>query len=156
MSFNTKDAAAGALFMLLGLVFGLNAYFTLELGTNIRMGPGYFPLLLSVVLFILGAAILFQSAKVPDEAWGDVSWRGVFLILLGPIVFGATIQGLGLVPSLALIAFITSFASHRVSPLLAIVLTVGLVIFCVAVFSWGLGSPVRLFGPWMQPLGLGN
>lgn len=155
MTFNTKDAAAGALFMLLGLIFGLNAYLTLDLGTNIRMGPGYFPLLLSGVLFVLGAAILLQSVNMPDEPWGNVSWRGVFLILLGPIVFGATIQGLGLVPSLALISFITAFASRRVSLSLAIVLTVGLVFFCVAVFSWGLGSPVRLFGPWMQSLGVG-
>jgi hypothetical protein len=38
---------------------------------------------------------------------------------------------------------------------LAIVLTAGLTLFCVAVFHWGLGMPVPLFGPWVRSLGLG-
>lgn len=156
MTFNSKDAAAGALFILLGIGFGLNTYLTLDLGTNIKMGPGYFPLVLSGALVLLGAAILFHAIQVPDEAWGAVPWRGMFFILLGPVVFGATIQGLGLVPALAIIAFIASFASYRVSPLMAIALTIGLTAFCVAIFSYGLGSPIRLFGPWMQAVGLGN
>jgi hypothetical protein len=155
MTINTKDAAAGLLFIALGVVFGLNAYFTLDLGTNLRMGPGYFPLLLSVVLIVLGIAIFVRSLAVEDEEWGAIAWRGMFFILLGPIVFGLTLQGLGLVPALAIISFIASFASQRMSPLLAIALTVGLPLFCVAVFSWGLNSPIRLFGPWMQVFGLG-
>jgi hypothetical protein len=155
MTINTKDAVAGLLFIAIGLVFGLNAFFTLDLGTNIRMGPGYFPLLLSGVLIVLGAAILLRSIANEDEDWGPVAWRGMFFILLGPIIFGLTLQGLGLVPALAIISFIASFASQRMSPLLAIALTIGLPLFCVAVFSWGLGSPIRLFGPWMQVFGLG-
>lgn len=155
MTINTKDAAAGLLFIALGLVFGLNAYFTLDLGTNLRMGPGYFPLLLSVVLIILGIVIFVRSIAQEDQEWGSASWRGMFFILLGPVVFGLTLQGLGLVPSIAIITFIASFASQRMSPLLAIALTVGLTIFCVGVFSYGLGSPIRLFGPWMQAFGLG-
>jgi hypothetical protein len=156
MTINRKDAAAGALFIALGLIFGLNAYLNLDLGTNVRMGPGYFPLLLSGVLVVLGAAILFHAFAVEDEAWGAIAWRGMFFILLGPVAFGLTLAGLGLVPSLAIIAFVTSFASHRMTPLLAVALSIGLTIFCVAVFSWGLGSPIRLWGPWMQAVGLGQ
>jgi Tripartite tricarboxylate transporter TctB family len=156
MTINRKDATAGALFIALGIGFGLNAWLTLDLGTNLRMGPGYFPLLLSGALLILGVAILFHAFAAEDEPWGHIPWRGMFFILLGPVVFGLTLGGLGLVPSLAIITFIASFASMRVGPLLALALTVGLTIFCVAVFSWGLGSPIRLFGPWMQVVGLGN
>lgn len=156
MTFNRKDATAGALFIVLGLIFGLNAYLNLDLGTNIRMGPGYFPLLLSGLLAILGIAVLFRSFSMPDEAWGAIPWRGLFFILMGPIAFGMTLDGLGLVPALAIIAFITSFASIRVGPLLAVALSIGLTIFCVAVFSWGLGTPIQLFGPWMKVVGLGN
>ena len=156
MTINRKDATAGALFIVLGLGFGLNAWLTLDLGTNLRMGPGYFPLLLSGALLLLGVAVLFHAFSIEDEPWGHIPWRGMFFILLGPIAFGLTLGGLGLVPALAIIAFITSFASIRVGPLLAIAMTVGLTIFCVAVFSWGLGTPIRLFGPWMQVVGLGN
>lgn len=156
MTINTKDASAGALFIVLGLGFGLNAYLSLDLGTAIRMGPGYFPLLLSGLLVVLGAAILFRAFGAPDEAWGAFAWRGMLFITLGPILFGALIHGLGLVPALAIIAFITSFASRRMSLPLAIALSTGLVVFCVAVFSYGLGSPIRLFGSWMRVVGLGN
>jgi hypothetical protein len=156
MTINRKDATAGALFIVLGLGFGLNAWLTLDLGTNLRMGPGYFPMVLSGALIILGLVVLFHAFAADDEPWGHIPWRGLFFILLGPVVFGLTLGGLGLVPSLLLLTFITSFASIRVGPLLAIALTIGLTIFCVAVFSWGLGSPIRLFGPWMQVVGLGN
>jgi hypothetical protein len=156
MTYNTKDAVAGVLFILLGLGFGLNAYFNLALGTSIRMGPGYFPLILSVLLVILGAATLFQAVNRSDESWGSVPWRGLIFILSGPIAFGVAIQELGLVPSLVIIAFITSFASQRMTVPMAIALTAGLTLFCVAIFHWGLGMPVPLFGPWMSVVGLGN
>lgn len=156
MTINTKDASAGTLFILLGLGFGLNAYLSLDLGTAVRMGPGYFPLLLSGLLVVLGVAILLRAFGAPDEAWGAFAWRGMFFITLGPVLFGALIYGLGLVPALAIIAFVTSFASRRMSLPLAIALSAGLVVFCVAVFSYGLGSPIRLFGSWMRVVGLGN
>jgi Tripartite tricarboxylate transporter TctB family len=155
MTINSKDAVAGVVFILIGLGFGLNAWLNLPLGTSLRMGPGYFPLVLSGILVLLGVVTLFHAMQIPDEPWGSVAWRGMLFILIGPIAFGATIQGLGLVPALAMIAFITSFASHRVSVPLAIVLTAGLTLFCVAVFHWGLGMPVPLFGPWVRSLGLG-
>jgi hypothetical protein len=155
MTLNTKDAVAGLLFIVLGLGFGLNAYLTLDLGTNVRMGPGYFPLMLSGALLVLGIAIFVRSFAGNGADWGQVAWRGMFFILLGPVIFGLTLQGLGLVPALAIIAFIASFASHRMTVPLALALMVGLTIFCVAVFSWGLQSPIRLFGPWVQGLGLG-
>jgi hypothetical protein len=155
MTINRKDATAGALFIVLGIGFGLYTWSTLDIGTNLRMGPGYFPLVLAGALFLLGVTILFHAFSIEDEGWGHLPWRGMFFILLGPLAFGLTLDGLGLVPALALITFITSFASMRVGPVLAIALTVGLTIFCVAVFSWGL-VPIRLFGPWMNVVGLGN
>ena len=154
MTINSKDAIAGLLFILLGLGFGLNAYLNLELGTSVRMGPGYFPLLLSGILVLLGAATLIRAVQVADEAWGAVAWRGLFFILLGPIAFGATVQGLGLVPALVLTCFLSSFASERVNLLLALVLTAGLTLFCIGVFHWGLGMPIALFGPWARAIGL--
>jgi hypothetical protein len=156
MTINKKDAIAGVLFILLGLGFGLNALLNLELGTSLRMGPGYFPLLLSGLLVLLGAATLINATQVPDEAWGAIAWRGMLFILAGPIAFGATIEGLGLVPALAIIAFLTAFASQRMTVLMALFITAGLTLFCVAVFHWGLGMPIQLFGPWMRVVGLGG
>ena len=113
------------------------------------MGPGYFPLILAGLLVALGLAIVgygFGHAATGSMA---VPWRGLVLILSAPVVFGLTVRGLGLVPALALVVVIASFASQRMALWLALALTVGLTAFCVLVFSFGLGLPLRLFGPWL-------
>lgn len=147
---NRQDLAAGLFFIAIGLFFGLSAWFGLQIGTAFKMGPGYFPIMLSIAMVILGALIAFQSLGKATPNIGTVPWRGALLILLCPIAFGATLHGLGLVPALALAVFTASFASQRMSLLLAVALTVGLVAFCVLVFHYGLGSPIRLFGPWLE------
>ena len=55
-----KDFYSGLMFMLVGGAFAWGAT-SYSVGTGARMGPGYFPLLLGVVLAALGAAILFYS-----------------------------------------------------------------------------------------------
>ena len=148
---NRQDLLAGLLFIAIGLFFGLHAYFGLSIGTGLRMGPGYFPIILSAAMVFLGAVIAAQSIGKATPTFGAVPWRGGTLILICPLIFGALVQGLGLVPALAITVFIASFASVRMTLPLAVVLTIGLVGFCVLVFHYGLGSPIRLFGPWISP-----
>ena len=148
MTFNVKDIGAGLIFIAIGLLFGLGAM-NLELGTPLRMGPGYFPLILAGLLVALGLAIVAYGFGHAATGGSAVPWRGLVLILSAPVVFGLTVRGLGLVPALALVVLISSFASRRMSLWLALALTVGLTVFCVLVFSFGLGLPLRLFGPWL-------
>jgi uncharacterized membrane protein len=148
MSFNVKDIGAGLIFIAIGLLFGLGAT-NLELGTPLRMGPGYFPLILAGLLVALGLAIVVYGLGHSATGPLTVPWRGLVLILPAPVVFGLTVRGLGLAPALALVALISAFASRRMSVSLAVALTVGLTVFCVLVFSLGLGLPLRLFGPWL-------
>ena len=71
----------------------------LEMGTSFRMGPGYFPIILSIVMIGLGAVITLQALRGPlqENSFGQVSWHGLALIIGAPLVFGATLIGLGLV-----------------------------------------------------------
>ncbi len=142
------NALCGALFVGLGLFFALQSL-DLDLGTTFRMGPGYFPLVLSCVLILLGATIVVHAFKVEHEAIGNIAWRGLIFILPAPIFFGMTVQGLGFVPALFLAAFIASFASTRMKPLMALVLSAALTVFSLLVFTYGLGLPFRTFGPWL-------
>jgi Tripartite tricarboxylate transporter TctB family len=148
MTFNVKDIGAGLIFIAIGLLFGLGAT-RLEIGTSLRMGPGYFPLVLSGLLVALGLAIAAYGFGHTATGRLVVPWRGLVLILAAPVVFGLTVRGLGLVPAIALVVLISAFASRRMSVLLALALTLGLTVFCVLVFSLGLGLPLRLFGPWL-------
>ena len=151
MTVNKSDVGAGAIFIAIGLFFGLMTLSGLDIGTARRMGPGYFPIMLSGILVVLGLAILAKGLGQADVQRGPLPWRGLAVLLPVPVVFGLLIRPLGMVPVLLITTFLTSFASRRMSLAVAVALSIGLVVFCVAVFSLGLGLPIRLFGPWVEP-----
>ena len=149
LSFDRTNALCGIVFIGAGLFFVIQSL-GLELGTALRMGPGYFPLLLGGLLVLLGAVIFFQSFRGEGEPIGHLAWRGMLFILPSPIIFGLTVRGLGFVPSLFITAFIACFASERMTPLGALVLSAAVTVFSVAVFSYALGLPFERFGPWVR------
>jgi Tripartite tricarboxylate transporter TctB family len=143
------DALAGILFIAFGLLFGVQSL-GLEIGTAFRMGPGYFPLVLSGILILLGLAIV--ASAIHDrgsEGIGTLAWRGVLFILPAPIFFGLTVRGLGFVPAIFLTTLIAALASFKMRLHWALLLAAGVTVFATLVFSYGLGLPFRRFGPWL-------
>ncbi|TAU90252.1 tripartite tricarboxylate transporter TctB family protein [Rhizobium leguminosarum] len=149
ISFDTTNAICGALFVATGAFFAIQSL-GLDLGTAVRMGPGYFPLVLAGVLVLLGAIIFIQALRVEGEPIDAFAWRGMLFILPAPVFFGLMVRGLGFAPSLFLTAFVACFASQKMNVFLAIVLSLLLTIFSVGVFSYGLGLPFERFGPWVR------
>jgi hypothetical protein len=149
MTFNKKDAAAGALFALIGIGFGASSLLHLRMGTLTRMGPGYFPLVIAGVLIGLGLLIAGKSIGQSPSALGSVPWRGLVLVLAAPLVFGLTVEGLGLVGSTVLTVVFSSAADPHASPLNILGVSVLLTALCVGIFYYGLGMPVTLFGTWI-------
>ena len=98
------------MFMGIGVAFawGASSY---TIGTAARMGPGYFPLILGILLAVLGVVIAFKATVVktqdgdPVGRWG---WRPLFFVLLGNFVFGVLLAGLPSlgIPAMGLIAAI--------------------------------------------------
>jgi hypothetical protein len=148
-SFDPTDAVAGLLFVGFGLFFGLSSLLGLEIGTALRMGPGYAPLVLSAVLLLLGFLILAGALRSAPEPVGQIAWRGMAFLLPAPILFGLTVRGLGFVPAIFLATLLAAFASPRVKPWQALVLALAVTIFSTLVFSVALGLPFRRFGPWL-------
>jgi hypothetical protein len=142
------NGACGALFIILGLIFAYESWM-LDMGSALRMGPGYFPSLLALVLLLLGIVILIQAMRTQSEPIGPIAWRGMLLILPAPVLFGLTVQGLGFLPAIFISALLASFASLRMKPLAAVVLSICVTLFSYAVFTRGLGLPFRSFGPWL-------
>jgi len=150
---DTTDIVTGILLMLAAAFFGWQTT-GLEIGTSLRMGPGYFPMVLSALLFILGLAVLFNALRQPEDApIGRIAWRGMLFILPAPVFFGLTVRGLGFVPSLFVTALIASMASVRMRLLPALVLSALVTLFSTLVFSYALGLPFQRFGPWLSFLG---
>jgi hypothetical protein len=151
MVVDRANALCGAIFIAFGVYFAVNAL-GMQLGTPFRMGPGFFPLFLSAVLILFGLVIAFQSLRIEGEAIGGFALRGMLFILPAPVLFAVTLKGLGFVPSIFLATLLASFASTRMTALVALLLSLGMTVFATAVFVYGLGLPFRLFGTWLgQP-----
>lgn len=149
MLVNTRDLAAGAIFAAIGLFFGLNAWFNLDIGSALSMGPGYFPILLGGVLVCFGAAIAITALGKPSEFIGTVSWRGVILVAASIFFFAMTVRGLGLLPALLIATLLAGLSSGRLSVTGAALLAVGMSAFCVILFVYVLRLPYAVFGPWL-------
>ena len=108
MKYDKTDAFAGGLFILFGLIFGVQAL-RLDMGTARDMGPGYFPVLLSAALVLFGAIVVYGAMKGPMQEIGLWALRGMAHILPAPLVFGLTVRGLGFVPA----AFLTTLVAGR-------------------------------------------
>jgi hypothetical protein len=118
-----KDFFSGLMFMLVGGAFawGATAY---NVGTGARMGPGYFPLVLGVVLAILGAAITFKALVVETETGekiGPWAWRPIFFVLGANLIFGVMLGGvpkfgippMGLIAGIYTLVIVASLAGER-------------------------------------------
>lgn len=146
---NKTDLAAGLLFIFFGAVFGLQSL-GMEMGTTLRMGPGYFPMVLAVVLTALGIAVAISAVGSVSDAIGAVAWRGMLFILLAPVFFGLTVRGLGFVPSIFVTTLIAALAALKMRPFYVVSLALAVTIFSTLVFSYALGLPFRRFGPWLS------
>lgn len=141
---NAKNFLSGLLFIGLSGVLSWNAL-TLDIGSAHRMGPGYFPLVLALILGGLGMAIAISGLRVDGEKLSRFEWRGFVVILAAILAFGFCIERFGFVAAIAVTAGICTLASIRYRPHTALALIVVLLAFCWAVFVLGLGLPVKLF-----------
>jgi hypothetical protein len=103
-----RDFFSGVMFGVVGLAFALGAR-SYNLGTGARMGPGYFPLLLGILLALLGLLIIFNSFRskaVGGDKIGKWAWKPLGFVLGANLAFGVLLGGLPSIklPSMGLIA----------------------------------------------------
>lgn len=152
MKVNRQEIATGALFIAIGLFFGISALIELPIGSIQRMGPGFLPIILAGGLILVGLVVGARGLRPGEIVIRPVPWRALAILLPVPVLFGLTIRGLGLVPAVFLAVFIATFGSRRATLRMALILALTLTAFCAAVFHYGLNLPLPLFGPWMGPL----
>jgi putative tricarboxylic transport membrane protein len=143
------DILAGLIFVGFGLAFAI-ASLRYELGRPLRMGPGYFPLVLGGILVLLGLLITGKGFVAgAEERLGGVPWRALLLIVVAVLFFGLTVRGLGLIPTTAVTALLTALASYRTGILAAVAIAAGLTVLCVLIFVLALQLRLPLIGPWL-------
>ena len=149
---NKQDFWSGVMFIAIGAGFAWKAT-SYSMGTAARMGPGYFPFWLGIVLALIGAIVLIGSlsTKATETTIDRFDWRIVVLVVGSVILYGAVLRPLGLYVSVFLLVVVSSFASHEFNWKIAVANGIFLVIFSYLAFIKGLGL---IFPLWPAFLGM--
>ena len=147
-----RDFWSGLMFVVVGLGFAVGAT-NYSMGTSARPGAGYFPLMLSVIMAILGAIVLFKSLTIETpggDPIGSFAWKPLIIIVIAITMFGLLLERLGMVITVPLLIIVSSLAGDefrwRGVIANAIVLTVG----SWAVFVLGLKLTIPLWPKFFQ------
>ena len=139
----SRQLVAGVIFALLGLLTWLQAS-TYSFGTSTRMGPGYFPTCLAILMLFLGLGAIVQAVLRGDHDLPD-RWeaRDLAFLLAGTALFGVLIDVAGLLAANAALLACACHARLRRRPVEVVVLWAALSGFTGVVFIETFGLPFR-------------
>ncbi|MGH8629774.1 MAG: tripartite tricarboxylate transporter TctB family protein [Burkholderiales bacterium] len=139
-----RDFFAGLIFLAFGVIAAVVAR-DYPIGSAVRMGPGYFPLVLGCILALLGLVVIGRGLLRDGPAPERTYWRPLTLILVAIAVFAASVESLGIAPATALLVAIGATASPESRRYEALLLVAVLVLFTLAVFVYGLKLPFKVW-----------
>ena len=142
-----QDLGAGLVFILIGAA---GYYFGRDLttGTAARMGPGYFPMLLSGLIILIGLAIALRALTIEGPSVERIQLRPLVLIVAAILMFGYLIDALGLVLTTIALTLVAAYARRDANLRETLLLGGGLAVFAVVVFVYALSQPLPVW--WGQ------
>jgi hypothetical protein len=139
-----QGAIASALFV----VVGFGAFLTAkdyDFGTLSMIGPGFFPVVLSLLLVLFGVLGLFKSLRVEGPpASGPIRIRPLLMITIGILGFGLMARPLGFAAAVSFCVIVSSLGSSRFNLVRTLATAAVMTVLCSTLFIWGLGMPYRI------------
>jgi len=139
-----KDFWSGVVFTSLG-VFAVVAGSKYTLGTAARMGPGYFPRILGILMIVLGLILALRGVRLQGTPIPRWHWRPTVLVLGSVVVFGLIMDKVGMAIGTVILILLASAASHEFRPKEAIISGVLLAALAVGVFVVGLSVQLPIW-----------
>ena len=140
---SNKDFWAGLMFFVIGAAAVLVAR-DYPFGRLLRMGSGFFPTLLGVILMLFGIYIMAKGLRLNEKIQGNWSVRAVIVLPWITVLFGVLMDRAGFIPALAVLTFGSAAASQEFKWGEVLLLTAFMTVLTVAVFILGLGLPYPL------------
>ncbi len=138
-----RDFWAGLMFLGIGIAAILIAR-EYPFGSTLRMGPGYFPILLGGILGLFGIYIMGKGLRTKEKVRGNWSTRAFIVLPVVTVLFGVLIERAGFIPALAVLVFGSAAAGSEFKWSEVLLLTLFLTLLSLALFIWGLGLPYPL------------
>ena len=145
---NPKDFGSGCLFAGFGLAAVVLAA-SYPVGTAARMGPGYFPRGLGLILIAMGAVLILKSLRTPGAPISIPTLKPLVVVLGSVVLFGVAVMPLGLVLATILLVVVSSTASHEFAWKEALIASVLLAVFVVVAFGYGLSLQLPILPPFL-------
>jgi hypothetical protein len=147
-----KDVLAGLLFIGVA-VFGLWLSRDYPIGTALRMGTGDVPRLLCWLLFGLGVVVLVQGLREAQDSRAlssadSSAWRPLVFVTASLVIFGLSIERLGLVISILLLIGVGAVAARGLRPLETLAAALVLILLSWGIFILGLGLTIPVWPEW--------
>ena len=148
---NQRDFGAGIMYMVIGLFFAIMAT-QYPMGSAAKMGPGYFPFFLGILMALLGALVLVRSirATATIESIPKFNWRVIGLITGSVVLYGVLLPTMGFVVAVFVLVFMSASASHEFHWKGTLVNATFLIIFTYSVFVLGLKLQFPLLPFFLQ------
>jgi hypothetical protein len=140
---NNKDFWSGMMFIGTGAaaIFIAREY---RFGTALRMGPGFFPIVLGGILILIGLYVLVTGLRSNMKIQGNWSIRALILLPATIVLFGVLMEYGGFVPALLALIFGAAFAGREFKLKEVLLVAALLTLLSSGVFIWGLGLPYPL------------
>lgn len=149
-----QDTILGTFFVVIGVTAFLMAR-QYSFGTTARMGPGYFPVIISALLALTGAAILLRGRIGQTAIVESGRLKPLAIVLASIVIFGLLVEGLGLPVSVFVLIVIAAMGSVKFAwNWRAAAAAAAFSAICGLLFVRLLGIPVPMFGTWLQAFGL--
>ncbi len=143
---NPKGFWAGVMFAAIGFAFAIIVQVAeYPMGTASRMGAGYFPFVLGVILGLLGLIIIAKALVSDGLPLSKFAWRPILWILGAVIIFGLTAKDLGLVIAIIILVMVSAFGGHEFKLKEQLIASAVLSAGSIAVFVYGLKLPFPIW-----------
>jgi hypothetical protein len=131
--------------------FGLGALLiarTYKMGTAFRMGAGYFPVMLSSLLIVIGIVVACLAFRSGEVKLPKVAWRSLIMVSAAVALFGLILKGAGLLLATFAMVIVSRLARPGYPWIETIVLGIILSVLCGAIFYYGLRIQMPLLPTW--------
>ena len=141
-----RDILSGLLMMLIGLGVSWYANQHYEIGTLNRMGPGFFPVSLGLVLAVIGFFIALPALFRPGSPM-KVEVKTLILVIISIAVFAASLRTMGILFATAAAVLVSSSADNELTWKGRFAIAVGVASLVWLVFIYGLNMVLPTW-PW--------
>ena len=144
-----KDTAAGLFFLIIGIA-GYWFVREMPMGAAVRMGPGYIPKVLSVILMGFGVFLAIRSLVLQGEPLEGWKLRPLIIISASIFVFAALIDSMGLVLAAFLLMLFSTIGGREFFWREMIIFSALMSLGAVVVFHVLLGLPMQVWPAWIS------